>query len=242
MTAPERLQKRQDLLDRIERLTELPLMVLAFAMVPLLVSSLLWDLSPASKVVVFALGAFIWAVFAADLAVKIAVAPHRLNYLKEHWLEVLVVVLPLARPLRILHIVVFGIRAYRDATRLVRFDYLATYAIGLVLVVATAVATVERGHNSEIESFPDALWWAVATVTTVGYGDVVPATVAGRAFGYVLMIGGIGIFGAFTANVATILIRHGEPDGSDTADLAEEIRALRIELTRSADTQIENSK
>ena len=83
-------------------------------------------------------------------------------------------------------------------------DFLAVYAIGLVLIVATLVMSAERGHNSELDSFPDALWWSIATVTTVGYGDVVPVTHVGRAFAYVLMIGGIGLFGALTANFASI--------------------------------------
>ena len=43
---------------------------------------------------------------------------------------------------------------------------------------------------------PDALWWSIAVVTAVGYGDVVPVTHVGRAFAYVLMIGGTGLFGA----------------------------------------------
>ena len=105
--------RREILLDRIERMTELPLLVLALAMVPLLTAPLFWDLSPTSEAVAFALDMFIWALFATDLAVKLAVAPRRAEYLRQHWLEVLVVLIPFARPLRILRLIVFGSRAYR---------------------------------------------------------------------------------------------------------------------------------
>ena len=224
--------RREVLLQRIERMTELPLMLLAFAMVPLLAAPLFWDLSPTSEAVVVALDMFIWALFATDLTVKVAVAPRRIEYLRGHWLEVLVVLIPFARPLRILRLIVFGSRAYRGAVRLAHLDFLVVYAIGLVLIVATIVMTAERGRDSPIESFPDALWWAVATVTTVGYGDVVPVTDVGRAFAYVLMLGGIGLFGALTANFASILVRREDTSSAAVASLVEEVRSMREELTR----------
>ena len=226
------IERRQAMLDRIERMTELPLMILAFAMVPLLAAPLFWDLSPSSEAVAFALDMLIWALFATDLAVKVAVAPRRVKYVREHWLEVMVVLIPFARPLRILRIIVYGSRAYRGAVRLVHVDFLVVYAIGLVLLITTFVMSAERGHNSELDSFPDALWWSIATVTTVGYGDVVPVTQVGRAFAYVLMIGGIGLFGALTANFASILVRREDTRSAAIASLVEEVRSMREELTR----------
>ena len=226
------IERREAMLDRIERMTELPMMVLAFLMVPLLAAPLFWDLSPASEAVAFALDMFIWALFAADLVIKIAVAPRRMEYVRGHWLDVLVVLVPFVRPLRILRIIVFGSRAYRGAVRLAHVDFLVVYAIGLVLIVATIVMSAERGRDSPIDSFPDALWWAVATVTTVGYGDVVPVTQIGRAFAYVLMIGGIGLFGGLTANFVSILVRREDPGRAAIASLVEEVGAMREELTR----------
>ena len=223
---------REVMLDKIERMTELPLMILEAAMVPLLTAPFFWDLSPSAEAVAFALDVFIWATFAADLAIKIAIAPQRVKYIRQHWLEVMVVLIPVARPLRILRIIVYGSRAYRGAVRLAHVDFLVVYAIGLVLVVTTIVTSVERGHGSELDSFPDALWWAVVTVTTVGYGDVVPVTQIGRAFAYVLMISGIGLVGALTANLASILIRKEDPGSAAIASLIEEVQSMRDELTR----------
>ena len=232
--------RREELLAKIERLTELPLMILAFAMVPLLAAPLFWNLSPRSDALVLVLDALIWALFAADLVVKVAVAPDRLRYIKLNWLDVLVVLVPFARPLRLVRVILYGSRAYRGVIRLVRADFLLVYAIGLVLLVATGITFVEKGRHSEINSFSDALWWAVATVTTVGYGDIVPVTHVGRALAYVLMIGGIGIFGALTANFASILVRSDDPY-PDRASLLAENRALQDELERLRGAAVEQT-
>ena len=94
------------------------------------------------------------------------------------------------------------------------------------------LTSVERGHNSELGTFPDALWWAVVTVTTVGYGDIVPVTPVGRAFAYVLMIGGIGLFGALKANLASIMTRKEDHSSAAIASPIEEGQSMRDELTR----------
>ena len=233
------IERREVMLDKIERATELPMMVLAFVMIPLLVAPLFWDLSSRAEAVVLALDGFIWALFATDLAIKVAIAPQRLKYVRQHWLDVMIVLVPIVRPLRILRIILYGSRVYRGAVRLARVDFLLAYAIGLVLLVATIITFVERGGNSELDSFSDALWWAVGTVTTVGYGDVVPETQIGRAFAYVLMIGGIGIFGAITANFASILVRRDATDSATLASLVEQVQLMNEELTQLRERRVD---
>lgn len=233
----EAARRREVVLDRIERATELPMMLLSFALVPLLTAPLLWELRPASQVIAFACSLAIWALFAAELLIRLAIAPRRGRYLRRHWLDALAALLPVARPLRILWIALHGSRAYRRALRLARPDFLGAYAVGLVLVTATIVTSLERGHDSPVDSFPDALWWSVATVTTVGYGDIVPVTAAGRAVAYPLMLGGIGLFGALTANLASLLARREDPAAAALASLRDEVRGLREALERSGERE-----
>jgi len=201
-------------------------------MIPLLIGPLLWDLSPGEETTFIALDTLIWALFAIDLIIKVAVAPHRLAYLRRHWLEVLVVIVPFFRPLRILRIFIFGSRAWVGMRRLVNVDFLLVYGIGLIIVAATVVTSVEGGENASIQSFPDALWWAVVTITTVGYGDMVPVTAAGRAIGFILMLGGIAFFGGVTANLASFLVKGGESDKKALVQLTKEVQSLRQEVAR----------
>lgn len=224
---------REALLHRIERITELLLLVLSFVMIPLLVGPFFWHLSTKEETLFMTLDTFIWAIFAIDLIIKVSISPKRLAYLKRHWLEVLVVVVPFFRPLRIVRVFLFGSRAWVGARRLVNIDFLLVYGIGLVIIAATVVTSVEGGENATIHSFPDALWWAVVTITTVGYGDMVTLTVVGRAVGFVLMLGGIAFFSGVTANLASFLVKGGsETDKKVMVQLAEQVEGLRQEISR----------
>ena len=96
--------------------------------------------------------------------------------------------------------------------------YALVITIVAILAIAGAVTLLEHDggqSNTKIDGFATALWWAIVTVTTVGYGDITPVTLGGRALGVVLMIGGIGIFGIFTASVAALFV-----EGNDDTDPA----------------------
>ena len=97
------------------------------------------------------------------------------------------------------------------------------------------VASVEGGENASIHSFTDALWWAFVTITTVGYGDMVPVTVAGRAMAIILMLGGIAFFSGVTANLASFLVRGSGKDKTALARLTAEMQDLRKEIARLAE-------
>jgi len=110
----------------------------------------------------------------------------------------------------------------------------------LILFVASlAVLDAERGAKSAtITTFGDALWWAMTTVTTVGYGDRYPITTQGRFIAGGLMLGGIALLGIVTASLASWLldkVREVEEHAqaatrADMNALTNEVRALRAEL------------
>ena len=223
---------RQAMLERFESMTELPLLLLSFAMVPVLIGPLLWEdsFSEAEKTLFRTLDIFIWALFAADFALKFVITTEKLAFLRRNWLDALVVLVPFIRPLRIIRIILFGARAVRATRRrMVNVDFLLVYAIGIVVIAATIVAGVERGHDS-IDSFTDALWWSVVTATTVGYGDMTPVTPVGRGMAVLLMLVGIGLFGGITANFASTIFRTDDNVEANTENLLDEVQKLREEV------------
>ncbi|MCB0342659.1 MAG: two pore domain potassium channel family protein [Bdellovibrionales bacterium] len=80
----------------------------------------------------------------------------------------------------------------------------------------------ELGVNPHVNSWFDSLWWALSTVTTVGYGDIVPVTTEGRIIGMVLMILGVVFFVGFTAISATVLIDRIHFSSTDSAKMLTE--------------------
>ena len=233
----DRISDGDERLMRVEERMELPMLLLSFCMVPLLLGPLLWEMSLTEETVYIALDLVIWAIFVIEIVVKFAIARDRIRFLLSHWLEIIVVIVPPFRPLRILRLVLFGSRAIRHSRRLANIDYLGVYAVGLILIGSTIVAAVEIGaEGGHIRHYPDALWWALVTVTTVGYGDVTPVTAAGRVVAAFLIVGGVGLFGAVTANLASSFIRssarrsRGESEAVE--ELVTEIRELREEVAR----------
>ncbi len=100
------------------------------------------------------------------------------------------------------------------------FWVLSLLGNGAILGGALFLYFLESAVNPRMQSFLDALWWSVATVTTVGYGDVLPTTAVGKVGGMALMIAGTAIFGSFTALVAAVLL---QPDLEEVED---EVRDL----------------
>jgi voltage-gated potassium channel len=81
--------------------------------------------------------------------------------------------------------------------------------LALVLVAAALVLSFEWDLPAgDIDSYPDALWWALTTITTVGYGDRFPMSPAGRGVAVVLMVSGIALFGVITAPIAAYFVEQ----------------------------------
>jgi voltage-gated potassium channel len=78
--------------------------------------------------------------------------------------------------------------------------------VGVMVITAIGLYEAEKGVNPAIQSLTDAVWWGIATMTTVGYGDVVPLTPEGRLFAAALMILGIGLFAAVTATMTSFFL------------------------------------
>ena len=173
-----------------------------------------------------------WVLFAGDLRVRIVLAPDRRRYLLRHWFDVLVVALPLLRPLRLLRLVSLLRVLNRRATTGLR-GRLAVYVAGgaalLAFCGALTVLDAERANpEANITNFGDAIWWAAATMTTVGYGDRYPTTGVGRMAAVALMIGGVAVLGVVTATLASWLVEQVKTaEQEQTEELRAEIADLR---------------
>jgi voltage-gated potassium channel len=202
--------------------------------------------TPEIRTAALVLNWVIWLAFVIEFVVR-WIADGRRSVPRRAWFDVVLIAVtpPIGVPdsmqgfralraLRVLRLFrAFGViaMALRLAKRHFgsrRFHYVGLVAIATVLLGAAGVYAVEGDENRAISSYGDALWWAVVTATTVGYGDVSPVTAEGRVIAVVLMLTGIGVIGVFTATVASFFFEHEQQ--CDSAELAARLDRIEQKL------------
>ena len=210
---------------------------------------------------VYAVDLVICGVFGWDFAKRLRKSESKREFWWRSWYETLAMVpaialdllagLPvLSTGLRALRLVRF-VRVALVATRLGRtfsvadrfvarsqLLYLVIIVAGIVVAAAFSVLAIESGSpESQMDGISDALWWALSTVTTVGYGDIVPNTPAGRIVGMLLMVVGIGVMAALISQVSATIVesrlaKAREPRGGVPG---EEVARLQTMVARVGD-------
>lgn len=212
-------EQRALLFTRVERATDAPMLVLALIFLVIVLVPEVWPLGAPARAMLSSLGWLIWSLFAVELAVKTYLAQDRRRYLITHWLDVLTVLVPFLRPLRLLRVAVVAVRLWDEIRTVLRrrtFSVIGVTSLGTVLLTSLAVFGAERGAEGPIDTLADALWWSVTTITTVGYGDTYPVTPIGRAVAVFLMVTGISLFGLLTARVAAFFVEEDERSTEET--------------------------
>ena len=196
---------------------------------------------------------FITFLFAAEFSLRFYAAESRLTYLKRHWIDLLAL-LPAIRYLRFLRLgrLLYLLQAARflrlgvmvrllaegdrAATR-VRWiaarngvHVILIAALGLVLVGGSLVWEIEHTSNRSFQSLGDAIWWAFATMTTVGYGSG-PMTLLGRVVGGTIMITGIACFGLITATVTAYFVERSRGHQASPNELLTVLEDIQRRLT-----------
>jgi voltage-gated potassium channel len=153
----------------------------------------------------------IWIAFTTDLLYSLLKSSSKKSYLMKHPLEVAAVLLPFLRPLRLMRVISFGGLALQKVAIGRQFAItvkVALSALFISYIAAIQITISERSvEGSNIKTFSDGLWWAITTVTTVGYGDRFPTTTEGRLLAVLLMITGISLVGVITASVAAWFVK-----------------------------------
>ncbi|MFE3517438.1 potassium channel family protein [Streptomyces sp. NPDC059166] len=210
-----------------EERTEVPLFVAALVFLAGYAVRVLAPLgSQPWRDIALALVAATWLLFVVDYVVRFRLSGLGARFVHTHWLDTVVVILPLLRPLRMVKVYTAVQRRRAGRPRLGLYARVMSYAgltSGLLgFSAALAVYHQERGApGSTIRTFGDAVWWACETLTTVGYGDAVPVTAGGRVIAAFLMACGLALLGAVTGSFSSWLVElfqredEKKPPGSD---------------------------
>jgi len=176
-----------------------------------------------------------WTLFGVEYLVRLRLARDRGSYALRHWWDPAIIVLPVLRPLRVLRLIMLLKVLNRRFTDTLR-GQVVVYTLGAagLLLFVGAIAELEserHAHGTNIATFGDSLWWAVTTVSTVGYGDHYPVTRDGKLVAVGLMFGGIALIGVVAASFATWLVDHvRQIDQSEQAATQRDMQAIMRRL------------
>jgi voltage-gated potassium channel len=232
-----------DSLARYERSTALVVYALAFVSLVAIFGRLDDSEFVAGAAITYAICE---ALLVTDLIIRMVLAPDTKRFLVRHPFDVLSVAF---LPLRLL--------AVQRLWRLVgpQFESPKTalrgvMAVAIVLVVigGSFMALVERAPDSNIEGVGDGIWWAIVTITTVGYGDEYPVTAAGRLIAIVTMAAGIAVWSILTATIAArfnraMAARGADDEYVDNVDVSAQVTRLEqriVDLSALVSAQAES--
>jgi len=235
---------RRRSLDRWERVAGLPMAVLGVAWGVLAVVVLTTGIRGTAPEVLVGVLFGLWALMVGEYLVRLALVDDRRGYVASRRLEPVTVVVPTLQPVRL-----FGMERSSLAAGEVSLRFLAILrhrGLFRVLLAATGLLFLgswlvllseENAKGSNIHDYGSALWWAVVTVTTVGYGDRYPVTSLGRVVAVVLMLVGIGLIGVLTATVASFFVQEHTDANKEQlqqahADLGDRLDVMDQRLAR----------
>ncbi|WP_407332138.1 ion transporter [Enterovibrio sp. 27052020O] len=192
-------------------------------------------------------------VFLLQISIHFLKSDNKLTYLKTHWIDILasipiVEALRFARVFQIFRVfrllkasepLLFYMKRNRNETAMASILLLLTV---LISAGSAAIFAFESpADNANIDSLTDAIWWMFVTISTVGYGDHYPVTAAGRAVAVVVIVCGVGIFGAVTGLVASYITKPEEKEQEQAMRQSEVLETLLTQqqqmLARLADME-----
>jgi voltage-gated potassium channel len=209
--------------ERWRKLTEWPTLAAAFVFLAAYSVQVIGNLDPQEGLWAETFLWVAWAVFVVDYVGQLWLAPHRGRWFIRNLHELAILALPALRPLRLVTFLRIVHNKAGSALRGRLVVYVIAAAATLAYCGALTVEDVEQNiPGANIRSFGDAIWWALETITTVGYGDHYPITVIGRLVAAALMVSGIAVLGVITASIAAWLV---ESVSARTAAELDEVEA-----------------
>lgn len=182
----------------------------------------------------------VWLVFVLETTVLTSLVDNRRRYLMHNWMNLLIIAggLPLIwdfgfiagllRSLRLLLLVSLLVRFSTSLRQILGHNRLGV-TLGIALVVIILAGLLMAAIEPTVKNPWDGIWWAWVTVTTVGYGDIVPTTPAGKVFGALLILLGVGLFSMMTASFSSFFV------GRDVSKVEQEIEKDMDRVAREED-------
>lgn len=242
--------QRSDAYIRFTKWSDIPMMAVSILWLPILIIPIVVHLSNGLAETFAAIDYTVWALFVVEYFVKLYLAPDRGKFIRHHVLDLVIIAVPFLRPLRALRIIrllrlarvgVVMAEVLRRARSILTHKglHFILLAVLVVVLVGAAIEVAAEGNasGSNIHTYGQALWWAIVTITTVGYGDRFPVTAAGQGVAVVLMLVGIGLVGTLTATIASYFVEEKQNDLEDRLERMESLLTQLVEAHGQTSTK-----
>ncbi len=179
----------------------------------------------------------IWSFFVLETVVLTSLVEHKYRYLRSNWMNLIIISVgvplllvgsnyaAILRTLRLLLIFPIMLHASLTVRKVLARNYLGTVLL-VALTFTLMSGLLMAGIDPSIENVWQGIWWAWVTVATIGYGDIVPQSVAGKIFGAVVILFGVGFFSLLTASFSAYFVSRGEVEIEEEEE--EEISQLKV--------------
>ena len=237
--------------ENIKRYYDSSMAMLALIVVFILVAEIAVDLDSAAIRLFKLLDIFIWVIFCVDYFIRLFISKDKKKYLKRNVVDLLSI-LPLNsvfKTLRVIKIVrivkitkLFRIVIFIGKFKVRINKFLKTNNFNYVIYLTTATIFIGAVGISILENmnFGNALWWSFVTTTTVGYGDISPATTSGRIIAVILMLVGIGFIGMLTGTISTFFLQNKSENDSYKESVINDIKNRLNEFDSISDEELKD--
>jgi voltage-gated potassium channel len=207
-------ERADERVRRWERVSSFPLLITSLTFLACYAVLVLDDeLPPAARDVFRLLLVISWAIFVLDYLTRMVLSRAPLHFFRTRWLDLVVLSLPLLRPLKMVQTYARAQerRGFRPRLTLEARVMIYTGLTTLLLGFSASLAVYQVEHlapGGNIHTFGDSVWWACSTLTGVGYGDVFPVTSRGRVIGVAVMLTGLGLLGSVISTFSSWLVNR----------------------------------
>jgi voltage-gated potassium channel len=205
-----------------ERWSTIPLAVLALVYLGLYSVEVLGSFTSVILFDFVTVSDIIWGIFIVDFVGRFVLTADKIKFLKLNAIELASLVLPFFRAFRMFRVVIaLGFLSRVGKSLAARINIYVGLILPLLIYVCS-LGVYEAEHlapGANIKQFGDAVWWAVVTLATVGYGDYYPVTLEGRLIAVLLMISGLVFVSVIAVSVASSFLSRFESDLADKREL-----------------------
>jgi voltage-gated potassium channel len=230
---------------------QLAILVLSLVALCAVAADTVLDLPVAIRGVIQTADTVVCLILLADFSVRLYRAESKSTFMKWGWIDLIasipnIDILRFGRLVRMLRVIrlLRGVRSVHRVLQQVMENRMRGGAVSLGLMAfllitfsSVSILVVEREAGSNIKSAEDAIWWSIATMTTVGYGDCYPVTTEGRIIGIVVMVCGVGMFAGLSGLVASLFLGGQDRKAAELEELLRRLEQMESRLEQRSALQ-----